>query len=271
MSVEEVAVRPTLGDLLRYWRSVRGKSQLDVSSEAGTTPRYVSFVETGRAQPTRQMVVRLARALEVPLRERNDLLLAAGFAPLYSVEPLGSPALDQVDRALTALFDRHEPFPAVALDRGWQLQRANEGARSLFGRLLAPEPLPTEVNVLRLVIEPGPLRDRLTNWEQVVPALLERTRREAIGSVLDHTASALVAELSRRPDVEAALAAADSERPTAPVIDLRFVLDGVELAFFSVVSTIGSPVDVTAQELRIESFFPADDDTSKRWLDMYLR
>src|SRR5262245_41924792 len=188
MSVDEAALRPTLGDLLRYWRSVRGTSQLDLASEAATTPRYVSFVETGRAQPTRQMVVRLARALEVPLRERNDLLLAAGFAPLYSVEPLGSPLLGQVDRAVTAIFERHEPFAAVALDRSWQVQRANDGAQNLFGRLLAPQPMPAEVNVLRLVIEPGPLRERLANWDQVVPALLERTRREAIGSVLDPAA-----------------------------------------------------------------------------------
>jgi transcriptional regulator with XRE-family HTH domain len=109
---------PGIGHLLRYWRAVRAKSQLDLACDAETTPRYVSFVETGRAQPSRQMVVRLARALDVPLRERNELLLAAGYAPLYSSAPLSSPLLKRVEQALTSMLDQHEPFPAVVLDRG---------------------------------------------------------------------------------------------------------------------------------------------------------
>src|SRR5688572_28415044 len=144
--------RGELGDLLRHWRSVRGKSQLDLAGDAGTTPRYVSFVETGRAQPSRHMVVRLARALDVPLRERNDLLLASGFAPLYSLEPLTSPLMARVDEALTSMLAGHDPFPAVVMDRAWNLLRANDGAAQLFGRLFAPEPVPAEANVLRLVI-----------------------------------------------------------------------------------------------------------------------
>src|SRR5215207_2424733 len=130
------------GDHLRRWRATRGASQLALASEAGTTPRYVSFVETGRAQPSRQMVLRLARALEVPLRERNDLLLAAGFAPLYAVEPLTSPSLARVDRALAAMLAQHEPFPAVVMDRQWNLQRVNDGAARLFSALFEPEPVP---------------------------------------------------------------------------------------------------------------------------------
>lgn len=271
MSVQEVPVVPTLGDLLRHWRSVRGMSQLDLASEAASTPRYVSFVETGRAQPTRQMVVRLSRALEVPLRERNELLLAAGFAPLYSLEPLSSPLMAGVDRAVSALLEQHEPFPAVVLDRGWNLQRANDGARRLFSRLFAPEPLPAEVNVLRAVIEPGPLRSRLRNWDDVAPALLERTRREAVGGVLDGASAALIADLAARPDVAAALAAAESVTTAAPVIDLHFDLEEGPLAFFSVVSTIGTPIDVTAQELRVESFFAADEPTTERWLKLTSR
>src|ERR671911_896594 len=150
-----------LGALLRRWRSVRGMSQLDLASEAGSTPPYVSFVETGRSNPSRQMVVRLARALDVPLRERNELLLAAGFAPLYTREALDSPLLQRVETALTSMLTQHEPFPAVIMDRGWNLQRANTGAARLFGRLFAPQPMPTEANVLRLMIEPGPVRDHI--------------------------------------------------------------------------------------------------------------
>src|SRR5262247_2445660 len=153
MSAQRSVLEATasFGDLLRYWRGVRRKSQLDLASEAQTTPRYVSFVETGRAQPSRQMVVRLARALDVPLRERNGLLLAAGYAPLTS------PLLDRVEQALTSIMAQHEPFPAVVLDRGWWRQRANNGARTLFGHLFAPHPAPEAANMLQLMIGPGPV------------------------------------------------------------------------------------------------------------------
>lgn len=254
-----------LGDLLRHWRAVRGISQLDLASEAATTPRYVSFVETGRAQPSRQMVLRLARALDVPLRERNDLLVAAGFAPLYSLEPLDSPQMARVEQAVTSVLAGHDPFPAVVMDRGWNLVRANDGAAALFGRLFASEPVPADPNVLRLVIEPGPVRRGLRNWASVVPALLERARREAVGGVFDRVTSELVAELRGRDDVADLLASPDASRSDEPVIDLRFAVADVELSFFSVVSTIGTPIDVTAQELRIEAFFPGDDATRSRW------
>jgi transcriptional regulator with XRE-family HTH domain len=257
-----------LGDLLRHWRAVRGKSQLDLASDAATTPRYVSFVETGRAQPSRQMVVRLARALDVPLRERNDLLVAAGFAPLYSLEPLDSPAMARVEQAVTSVLTGHEPFPAVVMDRAWNLVRANDGAAGLFGRLFAPEPVPAGANVLRLVIEPGPVRRSLRNWASVVPALLERARREAVGGVLDRDTAELVTALRGRHDVAELLASPDTSRSYAPVVDLCFAVGGAELSFFSVISTIGTPIDVTAQELRIEAFFPADDATRSRWPDI---
>jgi transcriptional regulator with XRE-family HTH domain len=257
-----------LGDLLRHWRAVRGRSQLDLAGAAGTTPRYVSFVETGRAQPSRQMVLRLARALDVPLRERNDLLLAAGFAPLYSVQPLASPSMARVDEAIGWMLAQHEPFPAVVMDRSWNLVRANDGAAQLFGRLFAPDPVPAQANVLRLVIEPGPVRDSLRNWSAVAPALLERARREAVGGVFDRDTATLVTGLGERSDVSELLDVPDLPAPSVPVIDLRFVIGPDELSFFSVVSTIGTPIDVTAQELRVESFFPGDDATGSRWRDL---
>jgi transcriptional regulator with XRE-family HTH domain len=253
------------GDLLRHWRAVRRTSQLDLASAAGTTPRYVSFVETGRAQPSREMVLRLALALDVPLRERNGLLLAAGFAPLYPVAPLGSGQLGRVEAALTSMLDQHEPYPAVVMDRGWNVVRANRGAGVLFGRLFAPEPMPDEVNVLRLMIEPGPVRDGVRNWESVVPALLERAGREAVGGVFDPATAELVQTLRERAEVAALLPGPAMPAPAVPVLDVRFELDGVEIDLFSVVSTIGTPIDVTAQELRVEAFFPADDATREAW------
>ena len=256
---------PGIGHLLRHWRAVRAKSQLDLACDAETTPRYVSFVETGRAQPSRQMVVRLARALDVPLRERNELLLAAGYAPLYSSAPLSSPLLKRVEQALTSMLGQHEPFPAVVLDRGWQVQRANNGAQRLFGRLFAPHPVPAPANVLRLVIEPGPMRDQLRNWAAVVPALLDRAHREAIGGVLEPEAAVLIGDLRGRGVVARLLRDGDLSPGTAPIVDLHFDMAGTSLRFFSVVSTIGAPIDVTAQELRVEAFFPADDQTRERW------
>lgn len=256
------------GDLVRYWRRVRSMSQLDLASAAMTTPRHMSFLETGRSRPSREMVLRLAGALDVPLRDRNGLLLAAGFAPLYPHHGLDDPGLDIVMRALDRMLDRHDPLPAVVMDRGWDLVRANAGARRLFGALFAPEPMPAAANVLRLVLEPGPVRDAVANWDEVAPALLERARREAVGGVLDLVTAELVQELRGRPDVAARVATPHAVAPMIPVVDIHFRLGDQVLRFFSVVSTVGTPVDVTAQELRVEAFFPLDEATSARWHDL---
>jgi transcriptional regulator with XRE-family HTH domain len=255
-----------LGELLRYWRRVRGKSQLDLAADAMTTPRYVSFVETGRSQPSRQMVVRLARALDVPLRERNGLLLAAGYAPLYTAGSLDAPELERVRAALTSMLDQHEPFPAIVMDRGWNVLQANDGAGRLFGGLYAPDPLPDLTNVLELMIEPGPVRAAVINWASVVPALLERSRREAVAGVLDVETAERVERLRARPDVAQVLSDAPTPAATVPVLDIHFRFESTELRFFSVVSSIGTPIDVTAQELRVEAFFPSDHATQRAWV-----
>ena len=259
-------VTSDFGGQLRYWRGVRRVSQLDLASEAGTTPRYVIFVETGRSQPSRRMVIRLARALDVPLRERNDLLLAAGYAPVYRLASLGDAELARVETAIESMLAQHEPFPAVVMNRGWDVLRANAGAERLFGTLLAPDPIPPDANVLRLVVEPGPVRDSVVKWTEVVPALFERARREAVGGVLDAATTELLARLRERPEVKATLDEAEAERePRAPVVDVRFRFDGTVVSFFSVITTIGTPIDVTAQELRVEAFFPSDPATREGW------
>jgi transcriptional regulator with XRE-family HTH domain len=257
----------SFGDLVRYWRRVRAMSQLDLASAAMTTPRHMSFLETGRSAPSREMVLRLAGALDVPLRDRNGLLLAAGFAPLYANRAVDDPGLDLVMGALDRMLARHDPLPAVVMDRGWDLVRANAGAQRLFGSLFAPEPMPEQANVLRLVLEPGPVRAAIANWDDVAPALLERARREAVGGVLDLATAELVRELQARPDVASRVAAPRTAASLVPVVDMHFRLEpGDEpLRFFSIVSTVGTPVDVTAQELRVEAFFPADDATADRW------
>ncbi len=254
-----------VGELLRHWRAVRRVSQLDLASGAGTTPRYVSFVETGRAQPSREMVMRLAHALDVPLRERNGLLLAAGFAPIYPGAPLGSTELGRVESAVTTMLEHHEPYPAVVMDRGWNVLRTNHGADQLFGRLYGPDPIPEPANVLRLMIEPGPIQRSVLNWATVVTALLERAAREAVGGVFDRDTADLIRRLRQLPGVAAALAEPGPAVPAGPVVDVRFALDGIAVGFFSLVTTIGTPVDVTAQELRVEAFFPADDASARAW------
>lgn len=265
------AARPdnsSFGDLVRYWRRVRTMSQLDLASTAMTTPRHMSFLETGRARASRQMVLRLATALDVPLRDRNGLLLAAGFAPLYTDHELDDPQLERVTSAVGRILDAHDPLPAVAMNRRWDVLRTNRGASALFARLLSPNPIPTAPNVLRLMLEPGPVRAAVVNWDDVGPSLLERARREAVGGVLDNDTAELVQQLRTGPDASAFAAVPRVAEPLVPVIDVHFDVDGSILRWFSIVSTIGTPVDVTAQELRVEAFFPADDTTEEQWRRM---
>ena len=240
-------------------------SQLDLAAAAATTPRYMSFVETGRSQPSREMVMRLAVALDVPLRDRNGLLLAAGFAPTYPEHDLDHPAIERVMAALDRVFDQHDPYPAVIIDRRWDVVRVNTGAARLFADLCAPEPVPVPANVLRLMLEPGPVRAAVENWNDVAPALLERARREAVGGVMDLATAEFVDRLRTGPDADVFAAAPRSIAPLVPVIDVHFTYGDSTLRWFSVVSTIGTPIDITAQELRLEAFFPSDDETATTW------
>ena len=260
--------RRSLGDLVRYWRRVRAMSQLDLAAAASTTPRYMSFVETGRSQPSREMVLRVAAALDVPLRDRNGLLLAAGFAPIYPEHDLDDPVLDRVMAALDRVLEQHAPYPAVVMNRRWDVVRVNAGAAQLFAGLCAPDPVPDPANVLRLMLEPGPVRAAVENWHDVAPSLLERARREAVGGVFDLVTADLVHRLRTGADAAVFTAAPRSIAPLVPVIDVQFNYGDTTLRWFSIVSTIGTPVDITAQELRLEAFFPSDDDTAARWREI---
>ena len=187
-------------------------SQLDLAAAAATTPRYMSFVETGRSQPSREMVLRLAGAMDVPLRDRNGLLVAAGFAPIYPEHDLDHPAIEQVMAALDRMLDQHAPYPAVVMDRRWDVVRVNTGAARLFAGLCAPDPMPDPANVLRLMLEPGPVRSAVENWDEVAPSLLERARREAVGGVMDLATAELVQRLRTGADA-AVFAHAPLDRP----------------------------------------------------------
>lgn len=254
---------PEVGPLLKHWRGARRLSQLALAAEAAVSIRHLSFVETGRANPSRAMVLKLAEVLDVPLRERNTLLLSAGFAPEYPESELDAPALAAVREALEAILARQEPFPALVMDRGWDIRHTNTAARRFFAFLHNGQPAspPGPANVLRRMFHPDGVRPHVTNWPEVAEALVRRARREAIGGVLDERAQRILGEVLDYPDVPAHLRAVDVTTPVLPIVPIRYERDGRRFAYFSTVTTLGTPQDVTLQELRIECFFPMDDET----------
>jgi transcriptional regulator with XRE-family HTH domain len=252
-----------VGALLQHWRRQRRMSQLVLSHEAGVTQRHVSFVESGRANPSREMVLTLARALDVPLRERNQMLLAAGYAPHYRETGLDEASMDQVRAALDRVLAHHEPYPAVVMDRHWNVVRANGAAEAMFAFLL-DEPVEGAPNVVRLMFTA--LRPHVANWEQTGEALVQRVHREAVGGVPDPRTSTLLDEMLSLPGIPAAWRTPDFTSTPLPLVPVRFAKDGVEVAYFSLVTTVGTPHDVTLQEIRLESFFPADEASAgHRW------
>jgi transcriptional regulator with XRE-family HTH domain len=261
--VQSVTSDTSLGSLLRYWRSTRNLSQLALATEAEVSARHLSFLETGRAKPSREMVLLLANVLNVPLRERNALLLAAGFAPMYSETKLGAAELGAVETALFAILRQQEPFPAVVMNRHWDIVHTNEAARRFFGLLLgarAAEP----ANVVRLMFDPNGLRPYVSNWEAVAEALVQRVQREAVGGVTDATTAKLLTEVLAYPGVPKRVSRLDVTVPSVPVIPIRFRQGEHAFDYFSTVTTLGTPQDITLQELRIECFFPADTATEAR-------
>jgi len=174
-------------DVLRYWRAARRMSQLALATEAEISSRHLSFLETGRAQPSREMVLRLAGVLDVPLREQNALLMAAGYAPIYRESPLGAPELGQVRRALGFMLAQQEPYPALVVDRHWNLLMQNEGARRIFGLFLDPDAaqVPGPPNVMRMTLHPQGLRRYITTWEALAGPMIQQIHRESVGGVPD--------------------------------------------------------------------------------------
>lgn len=241
-----------VGEQLRAWRQRRRLSQLDLACEAGISTRHLSFVETGRARPGRDMLLHLAERLEVPLRARNGLLLAAGYAPFLAERPLEDPALAAARAAVTQVLKGHEPNPALALDRHWTLLEANAAVAPLLAGV-APALLQPPVNVLRLSLHPEGLAPRIANLAEWRGHLLERLRRQAEATA-DPVLAALLEELSAYPGP----AAAPSAETESVVVPLRLRREAGELSFISTTTLFGTPRDVTLSELAIESFFPAD-------------
>ncbi|HEX8103702.1 MAG TPA: helix-turn-helix transcriptional regulator [Solirubrobacteraceae bacterium] len=247
--------RTRVGPLLRDWRRRRHLSQFALALDAGVSARHLSFVETGRARPSAEMVVHLAEHLEVPLRDRNALLVAAGYAPAYVERPLDAPELGPVREAIDRVLAAHEPYPALVVDRHWGMVAGNRAVELLTAGV-APALLEPPVNVLRLALHPDGLAGRIANLGEWRAHLLDRLARQAVATA-DPALDALHAELSAlpggAPPAALDLAAGDIAVP------LR--LEG-GLAFISTVTTFGTAVDVTVAELAIEAFYPADAHTA---------
>jgi transcriptional regulator with XRE-family HTH domain len=262
-----VSSLPPVGVQLREWRQRRHLSQLELACEANVSTRHLSFLETGRSQPSRDMVLHLAELLGIPLRQRNVLLMAAGFAPFFPERPLDDPALAAARRAVDLVLTGHEPYPAVAVDRHWTLVTANNAARRLLGGVPAAQLVPP-INVLRVSLHPEGLAPRIINLVEWRSHILARLR-----SQIDATADPILIELSKEL---AALSPDGADQRSAPhnrgggapgssndyggvVVPMRLALDGgVVLSLFSTTTIFGTPVDVTLSELAVESFFPAD-------------
>lgn len=247
---------PAAGELLRQWRQRRHLSQLDLAIEANVSSRHLSFVETGRAKPTSEMILRLAEHLDVPLRDRNQLLLAGGFAPAYPQHGLDAPELAVVKQALTRVLKGHEPYPAAVVNRHWELIDANAPI-AIFTQGAAPRLLEPPVNVLRLSLHPDGMAPRIRNLPEWRAHLLTRLHRQAQATG-DPALTELHRELADYPGGEAHPAPEGNI-----VVPLRYQPPGrAELAFISITAVIGTPMDVTVAELAIESFYPADDRTA---------
>lgn len=253
-----------IGPLLQYWRKARSLSQLALAYEAEVSPRHICFLETGRAQPSREMVMLLAKVLDVPLREQNSLLLSAGFAPIYGEAKLDAPEISAVQTALLAILRQQEPFPAVVMNRHWDIVQTNDGARRFFGLLLGERAATEPANVVRLMFAPNGLRPYVSNWEAAAEALIQRVHRESVCGVADRTTVELLAEVVAYPNVPKRLRQPDLTRPSLPIVPICFRKGELALDFFSTVTTLGTPQDVTLQELRIECFFPANTDSEAR-------
>ncbi|RYX88984.1 MAG: XRE family transcriptional regulator [Comamonadaceae bacterium] len=255
------SVPQPFGEHLRHWRQRRRLSQLDLAQEADISTRHLSFVETGRASPSREMVLRLSERLNIPLRERNALLVAAGFAPMYRERALDDPALAAARRAVELVLKGHEPAPALAVDRHWNLVAANAAVPHLLAgagaALLAPP-----VNVLRLSLHPEGLAPRIANLTQWRAHIFERLRQQ-IGATGDAVLAALLDELMAYPVTDGAEDLRLDGELLGVAMPFRFRTDTGVLNFISTTTVFGTPVDVTLQELAVESFFPADEFTAQ--------
>lgn len=257
MATTSAGTVSSLGRLLRQWRQVRGMSQLELALAGGISPKHLSFVETGRAQPGRDVVLRLASALDLPLRDRNAALMAAGYAPIYGHGRLDSPEMAAVARAVEFLLRQQEPYPVMVVDRLANVLRRNQAADRMLSYLLG-ERASECTNLYRLVLSPTGLRPMILNWPDVARQVVMRVRRELSAMPVGPEGPAFLEELLALPGLPDECQAATPEMSAPPVVPTVIEKDGRVISLFHTITTLGTPQDVTLQELRIETSFPAD-------------
>lgn len=257
------------GSQLRSWRRRRGVSQLDLSVRAGVSQRHVSFLETGRSRPSREMVLHLAAELNVPMREQNVLLASAGFPPAFRQSSLGDDELDTVRNTLAFLLEAHSPYMAVVVDRLWNVIMANEATGKFMSHLF-PEPpawLRPPPNLMRLSLHPAGLRVSMIDWERSAVSLLRLLEGDAAAHPSDAELQQLLAEVRSYPGVEALDTWTEADESDL-LVPLTYCVAGREIHLFTSIATLGAWRDATVAELRIETFFPADAESDAAWREL---
>lgn len=257
--------RTTFGSLLREWRRARGISQLELAMRADVSQRHISFLETGRSRPSTEMVVHLGRVLDVPPREQNLLLTAAGHAPAFTETPLAR--LDHIAGILDLMLEAHEPNIAIVVDRKWDLVRANGTATSFTAKLFPVPPnwMVPPLNVMRLNFRPDGLRQHMVGWEPTAAALLRRLERDVASHPNDRALRDLLDEVRSFPGVEELPSGTPATRAVDLVIPSTFLIEGQEISLFTTIAIIGDAHDLTLNELRLETFWPMDEASAERW------
>ncbi|MGO1070003.1 helix-turn-helix domain-containing protein [Lysobacter sp. CA199] len=253
---------PGVGALLREWRSTRRMSQLDLALDAGVSARHLSCVETGKSQASREMIARLADALEMPLRERNALLVSAGFAPMYPETALATPELAQIRRAIEFVLKQQEPYPAFLLNRHWDVVMANQAAMRV-NRFVMDGRANLHGNMIRQIFDPDDLRPAVANWEEVAGELIRHLHNAVAAAPSDTAARDLLAEVLAYPGVPAHWRRRQFDAAPSPLLTTILRRGERELRFFSTITTFGTPRDITLDELHVECCFPMDEATAQ--------
>ncbi|WP_414529640.1 helix-turn-helix domain-containing protein [Nodularia chucula] len=254
----------SFGKLLKYWRHQGGFSQLDLALASDVSQRHISFLESSRAHPSREMVLKLAVVLNVPLRDQNVMLTSAGFDPVYSEGDLLSPELEPIRQVIGFILKQQEPYPALVMDRYWNLIQNNSCCERLINWLIEPEKqldnfyIDGKINLMRLMLHPQGLKPFIANWSEIACHLMQRVYREAVTAEESNEYITLFHEIQTYPDVIRVWQKTNLDSWQIPLLTVQFVKDNISLNFFTTITTLGTPHDILLQEIRIESLFPAD-------------
>jgi transcriptional regulator with XRE-family HTH domain len=272
MQQHEIEYRQnSFGTLLKQWRDRRSFSQLDLALTSQVSQRHISFLESGRSKPSQEMVLQLAAVLEIPLRQQNLMLSAAGFAPMHSETDLSAPEMSPVRKAIDLILHQHEPYPAFVVDRYWNLILTNNGATRLLDALIERDKIHAlfytdgKINLMRMLFHPQGLRPFVVNWDSFIDHLLQRLHRETLVERAGDRSTLLFNELMSYPDVANIWQTANRTAHNTLLLNIHLQRDELELKFFTTIATLGTPYDITLQELRIECQFPADAATERNW------